>query len=167
MAPTPDPIALRGRFWQVLAPRRAHDPLSGAGAARFGGRWNPKGVPALYMSMELPTAVAEYEQDLGIRPGTFVAYDVDISGIADLRTTGIILEPWKQVLLVEHRTPGGWLLTERLIADGAAGILVPSARMPGGSNLVLWRWNDSRDRSVRALDPQTDLSRDQSSWPDR
>jgi RES domain-containing protein len=48
-----------------------------------------------------------------------------------------------------------------LIAEGASGVLVPSACLTGGTNLALWRWNDT---SVRSLDPQAGLPRDQASW---
>lgn len=54
----------------MLAPKWAHRPLSSEGAALRGGRWNEPGRQALYMSEDFVTAVAEYEQDLGIRPGT-------------------------------------------------------------------------------------------------
>ena len=80
-APT---IAVARRYWRMLAPKWAHDPLSGAGAAARGGRLNPPGLSALYMSEDFATAVAEYEQDLGIRPGTLCAYEVTSERIADL-----------------------------------------------------------------------------------
>lgn len=34
--------------WRVMRQKYAHDPLSGVGAARTGGRWNSKGVPVMY-----------------------------------------------------------------------------------------------------------------------
>jgi RES domain-containing protein len=73
----PSPLLLKGeaisqRCWRILAPKWAHDPLSGDGAARFGGRFNPKGIPALHVSESIDTAFAEYQQDLLVRPGTFV-----------------------------------------------------------------------------------------------
>jgi RES domain-containing protein len=37
-------------------------PLSGAGAARFGGRWNPLGAATIYAAREMSTAWAEYNQ---------------------------------------------------------------------------------------------------------
>jgi RES domain-containing protein len=132
-------------------------------------------VAALYTSADLATAVAEYEQELGIRPGTFCAYDVNVAGVLDLCQPDVLaacsIEPadrfaaWKSMLLVERRQPPGWTIAERLIDADIAGILVPSARLAGGVNLVLWRWNDSPDRVVTALDPQRDLPMDQSSWP--
>jgi RES domain-containing protein len=158
----------------VLTPRWAHRPLSGEGAARNGGRWNAKGTPALYLSAELTTAVAEYEQDIGIRPGTFCAYDVNVDGVLDLTSDAVLgslgidpaerFAPWKTILLVERRMPPGWLIAERLTGLGANGVLVPSVRPTGGTNLVLWRWNDRPGRGVVALDPQTDLPRDRASW---
>ncbi len=127
------------------------------------------------MSADLATAVAEYEQELGIRPGTFCAYDVDVAGILDLCDDHVLavcgidpaarVAPWKSLLLIERGRPPGWDIAVRLIAAGLAGVLVPSARLAGGVNLVLWRWNDSPDRTLIPLDPQRDLPRDQSSWP--
>jgi RES domain-containing protein len=173
MASTPDPPVKR-RFWRVLTPRWTHQPLSGEGAARNGGRWNPKGMPALYLSAELTTAVAEYEQDIGIRPGTFRAYDVNVDRILDLTSADVLrsldidpierFAPWKTISLLDHGVPPGWRIAGRLIGLGANGVLVPSVRPGGGTNLVLWRWNDSPERIVVALDPQTDLPADGSSW---
>ena len=168
-------VRVAARFWRVLAPRWSHDPLSGAGAARYGGRWNAVGTPALYMSVELTTAVAEYEQELGIRPGAFCAYDVAVADLLDLRDDVVLTAcgidaddcfcAWKSILLVRRQRPPGWDIAERLAAAGAAGVIVPSARPAGGSNLVLWRWNDAPHRIMRALDPLRDLPADQASWP--
>lgn len=44
-------------------PRWSVQPLSGAGAARAGGRFNRPGTPALYTSLEEATSAAEYRQD--------------------------------------------------------------------------------------------------------
>ena len=158
----------------MLAPRWAHAPLSGEGAARHGGRWNPRGVPALYMSEECSTAIAEYEQELGIRPGTLCAYEVEAELVGLLDTavqaeldapSGLLLGAWKRTLLIEGARPVTWALAERLIAAGVAGARVPSAQAAGGANLVLWRWNVPGGARVAALDPLGDLPRDQSSWP--
>ena len=45
---------------RMIVPRYASTPLSGAGAARAGGRFNRPGLEALYVSLEVLTAVAEY-----------------------------------------------------------------------------------------------------------
>jgi RES domain-containing protein len=161
----------------MLAPKWAHAPLSGAGAAVRGGRHNPPGTPALYMSEQFATAVAEYEQDLGIRPGTLCAYEADVSGIIDLTTSGECMAagvdeaalrcPWKRIAFVQRARPPTWDIADRLLTAGAAGIRVPSVQPIGGINLVLWQWNDAPERRVAALDLLGDLPRDQSSWVTR
>jgi RES domain-containing protein len=100
---------------------------------------------------------------------------VDTAGILDLCQPEILvaarIEPgrrfadWKTTLLIEQRRPASWDTVDRLIAAGLNGSLVSSTRLPGGRNLVLWRWNDAPVRGVIAIDPQSDLPQDQSSWP--
>jgi RES domain-containing protein len=160
----------------MLAPRWSHAPLSGDGAAKHGGRWNAPGIAALYMSEKLTTAIAEYEQDLGIRPGTLCAYEVNARSIADLTAPSTLgelgvahadlLAPWKQIFLVERQKPATWDVAGKLIASGVYGVRVPSARA-AGTNLVLWRWNLDRKCRVKALDPLGDLPKDQRSWQER
>lgn len=167
-------IRIRRRCWRVLAPKWAHSPLSGAGAARHGGRYNLPGTAALYLSEELLTAVAEYEQELGIRPGTFCAYEVDVADVVKLadervRTTipitlDDLLGPWQEIAFVRGERPPTWTLAQRLQTQGCAGVRVPSAILPDTANLVLWRWNDMPDRQVVAHDPLGDLPVDQSAW---
>jgi RES domain-containing protein len=157
---------LEGRFWRILSPRWAHEPLSGEGAARHGGRWNPPGKAALYLSMEVETAFAEYQQELGTRPGLFVAYDVTGARVADLREAralrqagleaGDAFAPWKDIAWVRKQRPATWDVMERL--EGKAdGLLAPSAQRLGGFNLVLWRWNAGGGPNVAFHDPKNDL----------
>jgi RES domain-containing protein len=157
----------------MLAPKWAHDPLNGAGAALRGGRFNSPGMPALYMSEEFSIAVAEYEQDLGIRPGTLCAYDVQSERIADLadartlQTLGIdtadLHAPWKHIAFIEKRPPPTWSIAERLMKMDVDGVRAPSVQA-AGFNLVLWRWNIEGAAKVAALDPLRELPADQSSW---
>jgi RES domain-containing protein len=171
----PTLVQLQQRCWRILAPKWAYDPLSGKGAARFGGRFNPKGTPALYLSEEIDTAFADYQQDLLVRPGTFCAYQLDVVGIMDLCNSAtqaairvdeqILLYPWKEILLVQKHQPPTWDLVVQLLKLGVTGVRVPSAQKQGGVNLVLWRWNDDPSRRVRVLDPKRELPSNQDSWP--
>lgn len=161
------PRRLDGRFWRIVSPRWAHDPLSGVGAARHGGRWNRPGTPTLYLSRQVETAFAEYQQELGTRPGTFVAYEVTGATVFDLTdaetatTLGLtgrdLTAPWKEQAFVRRLDPPGWLATDRLggVADG---LLVPSVPRSGGINLVLWRWNVGKGPTVTFHDPVGDLA---------
>ena len=167
-------VRIHGRYWRVLAPRWAHAPLSGTGAARHGGRYNAPGIAALYLSEDLLTAIAEYEQELGIRPGTFCAYDIDVAEMVDPLTEasraglGItiddLLAPWQEIAFVRGEQPPTWALAQRLHESGCAGARVPSAVLLNTANIVLWRWNDGPSRRVVAHDPLGDLPWNQSAW---
>ena len=179
-------LTIRRRLWRILAPKWASEPLSGQGAALRGGRWNPRGTPALYFSESHGTAIAEYNQDL-VRPGTLAAFDLVSEKIVDLCSTetqakyGLgekeMLAPWKTLrgtplLSSEARltlavfgkfSPPGWRLAEELMELGIDGIRVPSAKF-SGTNIVIWRWNGGTGTTVSVVDPLGDLPRDQSSW---
>ena len=157
------------RFWRMLSIRRQRQPLSGAGAAIQGGRWNSKGMAALYLSADHPTAVAEFHQDL-VRPGTLAAYHVTSAAIVDLTDPATIARygapetlwfgEWRRIVAIDKAVPASWHLAEALLGVGADGVLVPSARQPGGVNLVLWRWSETAGdgAGVTLIDPNGDLA---------
>lgn len=165
-------LAITGRFWRMLAPRWAFDPLSGAGSARAGGRWNEPGQAALYLSDSHATAIAEYQQDLP-RPGTLTAYDVDARAVLDLSNPVVrqalnldddfLRQPWKHTRDVARKRPSCWDLAATAVASGWQGLRAPSVQAPG-TNLILWRWNSTGAAAVRYIDPIGDLPKDQSSW---
>ena len=159
-------------------PQRSYKPLSGEGAARRGRRFNPKGVPALYLAQTLLGAVAEANQKVAfkIRPCVLCAYEVDCEGVADLRDhsgcAGEDVRPEDLACalfadLTAAREPPSWALVRRLNAAGRAGALVPSfapGAVDGDHNLVLWHWNDDPARRVTVHDPDQRLPSDRSSW---
>ncbi len=53
---TPAPLLLA---WRIDALQYAQSWHSGIGAERFGGRWTPKGVPAVYCSVDPATCLVE------------------------------------------------------------------------------------------------------------
>jgi RES domain-containing protein len=70
-------------------PEWAVAPASGAGAATPGGRASRIGTPALYLALEIATAVAEYQQrSLLPPPGTLVSYRVTAEPVVDLNASG-------------------------------------------------------------------------------
>jgi RES domain-containing protein len=66
--------------------------------------------------------------------------------------------------VIERREPASWPLARRLVAQGIAGILVPSfapAARQGDENLVLWDWSDRPPHQVKVFDPSGRLPRNQ------
>ena len=58
----------RGLLYRALNPIRAREPLSGEGARLHGGRFNPKGILALYTAMSVMNAIREANQIGTLRP---------------------------------------------------------------------------------------------------
>jgi RES domain-containing protein len=78
-------VRLDTNGYRVHTPRWAHAPLSGAGAASHGGRANRPGVAALYLSLQLETALAEYQQLSPLMPpGLMVSYTMQLGPVIDL-----------------------------------------------------------------------------------
>ena len=57
-------VALDSAAYRVHQPKWSISPTSGAGAGIHGGRANRPGINALYLSLKLETALAEYRQKL-------------------------------------------------------------------------------------------------------
>ena len=144
---------VRGRWFRVLKPQFAHEPLSGTGAQLMGGRYNRKGTPALYLSADPQTAYAEYTQNLYDRPGLMCSYDVDVGPAVDLTDSSVL----GRYGVSEAQLAGGWigvpdflgqLLSERLVAEGIAAAIYPSSQRSGGRNVVIWRWRGEHTRVI-------------------
>lgn len=170
----PARVGPKATFHRYLTPKWAYLPLSGAGAAARGGRFNRPGLEALYLSAEPETAYAEFRQGAGIvRPATLAAYLVTLARVVDL-APGADLSAWgkpwrdwdcdwKAIHRLDRRTPPSWLCADAAIEAGFEGILFPSVRRPGGRNLVIYPgFADMREVSVH--DPEGDLPRNQDSW---
>lgn len=158
-------LTVEGRWWRMLSPRWHHDPLSGTGAARNGGRWNAKGMSALYLSATHATAIAEYMQAL-IHPGTLTPYDVASGAILDLTDAtvrkqvgvdeALLRSPWRLIRDVERREPETWAFGRQACEAGFEGLRAGSMQ-GNGANLVLWRWG-VEGANVSVVDPQADLA---------
>ena len=163
-------------FYRYLTPKWAFVPLSGAGAAAEGGRFNRVGVEALYLSHAPQTALEEYRQGSSlVPPATLASYVGTIDNIVDLSEGYDPAEwasewagwdcPWRKIARIDRKTPPSWLLADKIISDGHKGILFPSLQHPGGTNLVIFHSNLAGTDRLQVHDPDGRLPKDQSSWP--
>ncbi|MGL4635500.1 MAG: RES family NAD+ phosphorylase [Beijerinckiaceae bacterium] len=162
-------------FYRCLTPKWAFIPLSGAGAAADGGRFNRPGVEALYLSRAPQTALDEYRQGASIAPpATLAAYLVSLDRVADLSAgfDPTVWLPewaewdcnWRKINRLEKKIPPSWRLSDSLIIAGYNGLLFPSLQHAGGTNLVIFNANLGDPKCVRVHDPDGRLPVDQSSW---
>ena len=165
-------MRFRGLVYRAHNPRWSWTPLSGAGARRHGGRFNRRGIRALYTSLNELTAIRE-AQPLGrpMQPLTICTYDVDVEPVFDTldkaqrRTLGVKLSdlacPTWEAEMHAGLVPASQALADRLIAAGYAGMRVRSfvaGTRAGDLNLVLWTWGDARPTRVTLIDDEGRLS---------
>jgi RES domain-containing protein len=170
--------AFAGLVYRAHNPRWAYAPTCGEGAARHGGRFNPRGMPALYTALDPKTAWMEAQQGMPFKaqPLTLVAYRVDCEGIVDLTDPAaqtalgigdaVLGSPWED-LASRGLTPPTWDIAKKLTHAGHLGVLVPSfapGTGEGDRNLVLWRWSDAAPCCVVVIDDFGRLPKDDASW---
>jgi RES domain-containing protein len=172
-------LKFQGLAYRAHDPRWSFKPLSGDGAAVHGGRFNPKGTPALYLSLDPMTAIKEAAQGFAhkFEPYVLCTYEIDCEDVIALRddeerrAAGVgmdeLASPWFAEAAA-GRQPASWRLARKLIANGAAGLLAPSlvrgATLDADVNLILWRWSGSAPHKVGVFDPRGRLPKSQLSW---
>ena len=162
----------QGKLYRALNPIHAREPLSGRGAELHGGRFNPKGTPALYLATSLHTAIRETNQVGDLQPTTIVAYDGDIENVLDsrdpdaLRKFGMTPADLADPTWRDQMQGGGKAATQifaqTLIAEGFNGMLVRSFARGATNediNLVLWNWDGTPPSRVTLIDDDGRLGR--------
>ncbi len=158
-----------GFLYRALNPVYARDPLSGRGAELYGGRFNPKGTPALYASLSPVTALREANQVGTLQPTTLVAYDADIAPVFDreadalsafgLTRVDLAASAWRNEM-IEDGESKTQKFARRLIAEGYAALLVPSfarGAPHNALNLILWRWTSGAPTKLVRIDDENRL----------
>jgi filamentous hemagglutinin len=161
-----------GVVYRSASPRYANkgDLLTGVGSKTAGARWNPpKSFPTIYASLDPHTALDEilahfryYKIPIeSAMPRVTVSVRVRLGTVLDLtdgRTRSrlrvserrMLDEPWR-----EEQKLGREALTQalgRLAHElGWEGLLVPSAAMKGGTNLIVFPANLSRRSSLEII----------------
>lgn len=164
-------LSYQGNLYRALNPLYARDPLSRQGAALFGGRFNPKGTPALYCSLTVLTALREANQVGNLQPTVLVSYQAEIEGVFDGRNAAALqaegLDPaaladpaWRDQMKAggEAKTQ---IFARNLIANGYRALLVrsfASGAEENDLNLVLWEWGEALPARVDLIDDEGRLS---------
>jgi RES domain-containing protein len=164
-------VRYEGKLYRALNPIYARQPLSGRGAELYGGRFNPKGMPALYTSLSVLTALREANQVGSLQPTTLVSYEADIEHVFDTRdetvlqalgidSVALASASWRDEMKAtgEARTQA---FARQLVSEGYYGLLVrsfaPAARAED-LNLVLWQWSDKAPCLLTLIDDEGRLS---------
>lgn len=141
--------------WQGRVYRHMLGSASPELANERGARWNPPGTSALYTSLAETTAKAEGDHVIAMQPvppratRTIYELDISISNLLDLTDTahlaaiGITQEDFESIPWEPCQRIGGavaWL--------GHDGLLIPSVRDGGGSNLVIFTANQPPESEI-------------------
>ncbi len=157
----------QGLLYRALNPIRAREPMSGEGARLHGGRFNPKGIPALYTALSVMTAIREANQIGTLQPTTLVSYEADITPIFDatdadalgnygMTPADLAADDWRIRMRREGKAPTQ-ILAERLIAGGYAGLRVRSFAAGATAedlNIVLWVWSNDLPAKLVLIDDE-------------
>lgn len=162
----------KGKLYRALNPVYAREPHSGRGAELYGGRFNPKGMPALYTSVTVITALKEANQAGSLQPTTLVSYDADITPLFDTRDGALLHDhgieaqtlgtaTWRDDMNVFSEA-STQRLARTLKNEGFCGLIVRSFA-PGATdadiNVVLWTWGDTLPHQLILVDDEQRLSR--------
>ncbi|MFT6253684.1 RES family NAD+ phosphorylase [Sulfitobacter sp.] len=160
-----------GPLYRGLNPIYARTPLSGHGAELYGGRFNAKGIPALYTALDPATALREANQVGNLQPTILVSYAADLGPIFDTRdedalkrycmTADFLADPaWRTKMLDGQPVPTQDF-AHSLIAGGFTGLLIKSfakGTSISDFNIVLWNWTND-DCNFAVVDDEDRLSR--------
>lgn len=149
------------RFQSISFPAPG-EVLSGEGARRRGGRWNPPGQAALYGSLTDTVALEECKANdryYGVEtkgPRLLIAIEAVLTGLVDLtsstvrRTLGLTLqelahEDWR---MLQHagKESSSQALGRAAAACGASGLLARSTALHGTTNLAVFPKARQHDR---------------------
>jgi RES domain-containing protein len=164
-------VRFEGKLYRALNPIHAREPLSGRGAELYGGRFNRKGVPALYTSLSVLTALREANQVGNLQPTTLVCYEAEIERVFDTRdedalrayrmdAPGLADPTWRdQMRAGEAKTQA----FARALVEAGYHALLTRSFAPGARaedlNLVLWVWGSEPPARLQLIDDENRLSR--------
>ena len=124
--------------FRIIAPRWAHDALSGEGARKYGGRWNSPGRPVVYLGGSRALCALEMLVHLTTplsraKPYRIIEVAIPKSMVTDYPAS-ILPEGWR-------KHPPGQLTMELgddwLKAGSQLALCIPSVLIPEETNILL------------------------------
>lgn len=157
-----------GTYYRLHSPKWAHQPTSGAGAAKHGGRLNRPGVEALYLAGDIETAAAEFQQASPVlTPGTLVSYSVSLRQVADF-SNGFAPAQWPPIwedffcdwrkLVLDKIEPPSWSSPTWCLPPGSKACCSRLRRMPAARTSLSTR-RCSRQRTPSRSTTRTVICR--------
>ena len=118
------------RVWRLALGR--HHELDGAGARRYGGRWNSPGVPVVYAATHLSLALLEQLVHVNLErlPDAFRAFAIELPDAVPVET--VKLSPDSSDPIACRRYGDIWATALRSAALIVPSVLVPATLDPGG-----------------------------------
>jgi len=155
VTPLPPPLG-SGELvaWRLDKEIHARTWESGEGAYRAGGRWNRKGVRAVYCAIDPATAILEVAVHKGFRALDIVPHVL----------TSIVLDPARAFVVLPDQVPNtNWLrpsipsagqqeFGDKLLAEHAF-ILIPSVVSTESWNVIFVRSNTKGAYTFRSQEP--------------
>ena len=180
----PKAIAFDGVVVRSVGTKYANenDIFSGVGAAKVGGRWNPKGLVAVYGSLDIMTATREVYQNFidagfslsSIQPRVTAGATVSLSRVLDLTKQAtasrlgfdlkdLLEEDW---LAIQNDGDESWTqaIGRGCAERGFEGLLVPSSCDPKNKNLVVFPDSMDASSSIRIIG-RSSLPPHPPTWP--
>ncbi|MCR9110839.1 MAG: RES family NAD+ phosphorylase [Rhodobacteraceae bacterium] len=146
-----------GLLYRAVNPFHARAPLSGRSAELYGGRFNPKGTPALYTSLGPKTALREANQVGCLQPTVLVSYTAELWPIFDTRdqaaleryamTESMLADPAWRIKMLDRQSVPTQDFARTLMADRFVGLLIKSfanGALSSDLNIVLWAWSGNK-----------------------
>lgn len=149
------------RVWRIAS--AAHATFDGEGARRYGSRWTPRGIPAVFTSATLSLAALErfVTTDPDLEPVGLATIAVDIETNIAIETVTVADLPadWRTY----PAPPALAVIGERWLREAKSAVLsVPSVVIPNERNFIL---NPTHADFVRlTINPSEPFSFDPRMW---
>lgn len=123
-------------FYRIVQTQWVGSAMTGEGARLFGGRWNPPGIPAVYLADSRALAALEIivnapREALSL---SWRILELEVpDGLIETVKTDDLPSDWQAL----PSSPGARLHGERWLKSGALGLKLPSAVIPEEFTLLL------------------------------